>query len=149
MDPHILFPTTLRLLRPFIAFPSPGWAQVCCRFGIFTHVLVLSRGPSPVPYLCITNIGSHTLLDPSNILSVGHSKKFSLPLTALMAPLGRKIPPSVVEYRSTCRLRVGWEYQPCYSTFTDLLMIRTMISTKDFVLPVSESCELVRSGEWE
>lgn len=94
-----------------------GWAQVCCRFGIFTHVLVLSRGPSPVPYLCITNIGSHTLLDPSNILSVGRSKKFLL-FTALMAPLGSKTPPSVVECRSTGRLRVDWEYQPCYGAFT-------------------------------
>ena len=111
-----------------------GWAQVCCRFGIFTHVLVLSRGPSPVPYLCITNIGSHTLLDPSNILSVGHNKKFLL-LTALMAPLGPKIPSSVVECRSTGRLRVDWEYQPCYGAFTGP---STMISTKDLVLPVSE-----------
>jgi hypothetical protein len=68
-----------------------GWAQVCCRFGIFTHVSSFEPRPSPIPYLCTTNIGSLTLLDPSNILSVGHSKKFSLLLTALIAPIGSKI----------------------------------------------------------
>ena len=89
---HILFFShNLPSLATLHSLSLSGWAQVCCRFGIFTHVLVLSRGPSPIPYLCTTNIGSPTLLDPSNILSVGHSKKFSLLLTALIAPIGSKI----------------------------------------------------------
>jgi hypothetical protein len=54
----------------------------------------------------------------------------------------------VVEYRSTGGLRVDWEYQHRYGAFAYPLMICTMISTEDFVLPVSVVREPVRSGEW-
>src|ERR1700728_225745 len=60
-NPRILFfPHNLPSLATLHSLSLSGWAQVCCRFGIFTHVLVLSRGPSPIPYLCTTDIGSPT-----------------------------------------------------------------------------------------